>query len=491
MQWCLSEVVVAYHRRGRKNVTFEGVEMFRNKIAQFWLAISVFACAAILSTPSYALPSFARQTNKACSACHFENFPMLTDYGRAFKASGFTEVYAPEYVRRNTDAAEMSLPLVLNASFFGTMRYDRYSGNTVNAAGQQTNADFSEWTVPEEASLFISGRVAEYVGFHSEIGLRPSTALAALKLPFSFPINDSMRVLVVPFAADGHGPSYGFEVLNTGASDIHLTFEHEAQASTYSYFRIEETGATGAAAVLWDPRFFVSFTKWAPTYGGPAGIGSNYSPGSAIQTGKGPNANYFRGVYFVPIRGWDTAVGIQVFTGSAAVSYDSTSGCCFNGAYQETKAWIIDAQIQGSIFNHQLGVYFTHGLAPASPSNADPVSGNAENLFNFTDRAAGMGVNTKSATTLTASYSLIPYKLNLTAAVLVANNGSDRAITGVSASDNAYTLGLVYMFAQNVKMFFEGTKLQNPGWFDGITTTNGQIATGIKQQLTFKLMYDL
>src|SRR5450759_5171226 len=178
MQWCLSEVVVAYHRRGRKNVTFEGVEMFRNKIARFWLAISVLASAAVISSPSYALPSFARQTNKACSACHFENFPMLTDYGRAFKAGGFTEVYAPENVRRNTDAAEMSLPLVLNASFFGTMRYDRYSGNTVDSSGNQTNADFSEWTVPEEASLFISGRVAEYVGFHSEVGLRPSTALA-------------------------------------------------------------------------------------------------------------------------------------------------------------------------------------------------------------------------------------------------------------------------------------------------------------------------
>ena len=465
--------------------------MFRNKIARFWLAISVLASAAILSTPSYALPSFARQTNKACTACHFENFPMLTDYGRAFKASGFTEVYAPENVRRNTDGAELTLPLVLNASFFGTMRYDRNSGNTVDSSGSQTNSDFSEWTVPEEASLFISGRVAQYVGFHSEVGLRPTTALAALKLPFSFPINDSMRVLVVPFAADGHGPSYGFETLNTGASDIHSTFEHEHQAATYSYLGIGDAGATGVTAVLWDPRFFVSFTKWAPTSIGPLGIGSNYSPGSGIQTGKGPTANYFRGVYFVPIRGWDAAVGIQYFSGSAAVPYDSTSGCCFSGAYQHTRAWIIDAQVQGALFNHQLGVYFTHGSAPASPSNADPVSGNGENLFNFQDRAAGIGVHAKTATALAASYSLIPYKLNLTAAILIANNGSDRSITGISASDNAFTLGLVYLFAQNLKIFFEGTKLQNPGAFDAITTTNGQTATGIKQQLTFKLMYDL
>jgi hypothetical protein len=467
--------------------------MFRNKIARFWLAISVLASAAILSTPSYALPSFARQTNKACSACHFENFPMLTDYGRAFKAGGFTEVYAPENVRRNTDAAEMSLPLVLNASFFGTFAYNRYSGNTVDSTGAPTYADFSEWTFPQEASIFISGRVAEYVGFHSETTLRPSTALAALKLPFSYPITDSMRVLVVPFGTGNHGPSYGFETLNTGASDIHLTFEHAGQTSTYSYFAIDGTGASGAAAVLWDPRFYVSVTKWAPTYTGPVGVGSNYSGGSGIQTGKGPSANYFRGVYFIPIRGWDTAVGVQVFSGSGAVAYDSTNsaGALFNGAHQWTKAWIIDAQAQGALFNRQLGVYFTHGSAPASPSNADPVTGNNENLFNPTNHATGTGVNAKTSTTLTASYSVIPYKLNLTAGIMVANNGSDRAITGVSASDNAYTLGLVYMFAQNVKFLFEGTKLQNPGALDGIITTNGQIATGIKQQLTFKLFYDL
>ena len=441
--------------------------------------------------PAEALPSFARQTNKACSACHFENYPMLTDYGRAFKAGGFTEVNPPEQVRRNTEAAEMSLPLVLNASFFGTFEYDRYTGDKLNSAGQATNANFGEWYYPQEASIFISGRVAQYVGFHSETTLRPTTALSALKLPFSFPIGDELRVLVVPFGADGHGPSYGFEVLNTGANDIHLPFEHAVSTSSYSYFGIDGTGASGATAVLWDPRFYVSVTKWAPTYGANAGIGSNYAPGSGLQAGKGPSANYFRGVYFIPIRGWDTAVGVQIFSGSAAVSYDSTSGTNFNGAYMDTKAWIIDAQMQGALFGRQVGFYFTHGHAPASGGSADPATGNGENLFNFQDRAAGIGVHAKDVTTLTTSYSVIPYKLNLLAGIEIANNGTDPSITGVSASDNAYTLGLAYMFAQNVKFRFEYTKLQNPGQFDGITDTNGNIATGIRQAFTLKLLYDL
>src|SRR6202158_1758267 len=119
--------------------------MFRNITGKFWLAISVLVSTAVISTPSYALPSFARQTNKACAACHFENFPMLTDYGRAFKASGFTEIYT-EPTREKTDSAsaDMSLPLVLNAAFFGTMRSDRFSGRKFDSDGKPTYAYLSD-----------------------------------------------------------------------------------------------------------------------------------------------------------------------------------------------------------------------------------------------------------------------------------------------------------------------------------------------------------
>jgi hypothetical protein len=455
--------------------------MSRSKIAKFWLAVSVLVSAAVLSTPSQALPSFARQTNKACSACHYQNFPMLNDYGRAFKASGFTEIYS-EKTRENTDSAELSIPIVLNAAFFGTMRYDKYSGPSgANPDGSAYNNSFSEWTVPEEASLFFSGRVASNVGFHSEIGLRPSAALAAFKLPFSFPINDTMRVLAIPFSADGHGPSYGFETLNTGASDIHLPFENGGQTSAQGYFGTGDLGSTGAAFVLWDPRFFVSFTKWAPT-GGPLGIGSNYSPPDGIQTGKTPSSTYFRAVYFLPTPGWDTAIGYQNFGGTSVTpgynSADPLATGPYDGSQVETKLWVIDAQIQGAIGEHPLGVYFTHGVAPATPA------GGTSNFFNTNP-------NQKTATTISASYGLIPGKVNVSAAYLRADNGTDSSATGLPSSDNAFTVGAVYLFSQNVKFQFEVSRLQNPGAFDGINDTNGIAATGIKQKMTFKLWYDM
>ena len=459
--------------------------MFRNKIGKFWLAISVLVSMAVISTPSYALPSFARQTNKACAACHFQNFPMLTDYGRAFKASGFTEIYT-EPTRENTDSGELSLPIVLNSAFFGTMRYDRFSGDRTDSAGSPTYANFSEFTLPEEASLFISGRVASNVGFHSEIGLRPSAGLAAIKLPFSFPINDSMRVLVVPFAADGHGPSYGFETLNTGASDIHLTFENGAQTSAQGYLSTADQGASGVAAVLWDPRFYVSYTRWAPTFiGGPAGIGSNYAPGNGIQAGKTPSANYFRAVYFVPIRGWDAAIGFQDFSGSSATPFDATAGALFDGSRVNTVLWVIDAQVQGAIGKYPLGVYFTHGHAPPSGTN--------QNLFNLSDPVNGIGVHAKTATTITSSFGLFPGKINISAGFMRANNGTDSSITGFPSSDNAFTAGVVYLFSQNVKFLFEFTRLQHGSGhdLDGEFDTNGHPVADVNQKMTFKLFYDL
>ena len=47
--------------------------------------------AFLAAKPAEAVPSFARQTGQACTACHVGAFgPQLTDYGREFKLHGYT-----------------------------------------------------------------------------------------------------------------------------------------------------------------------------------------------------------------------------------------------------------------------------------------------------------------------------------------------------------------------------------------------------------------
>ena len=56
----------------------------------FAFTVGIPMLAAIgLAQPSWAVPSFARQTGLACEACHTV-FPQLTPFGRVFKASGYT-----------------------------------------------------------------------------------------------------------------------------------------------------------------------------------------------------------------------------------------------------------------------------------------------------------------------------------------------------------------------------------------------------------------
>ena len=50
-----------------------------------WLWVAVI----VLPGPASAVPSFARQTGMACTACHTE-FPQLTPFGRWFKLNGYT-----------------------------------------------------------------------------------------------------------------------------------------------------------------------------------------------------------------------------------------------------------------------------------------------------------------------------------------------------------------------------------------------------------------
>src|ERR1700720_1673445 len=53
-----------------------------------YLKLLAFIALGGAMTPSWAVPSFARQTGMACAACHTV-FPELTPFGREFKLNGY------------------------------------------------------------------------------------------------------------------------------------------------------------------------------------------------------------------------------------------------------------------------------------------------------------------------------------------------------------------------------------------------------------------
>src|SRR5665647_3614362 len=91
------------------------------------LFLAGIMAAVTFASEVSALPLFARQTGMACSACHFQHYPMLNGFGRAFKSAGYTMMGAQGKVEGDS----LAIPNTLNMAVLATAGYEK----TNQAAG--------------------------------------------------------------------------------------------------------------------------------------------------------------------------------------------------------------------------------------------------------------------------------------------------------------------------------------------------------------------
>jgi hypothetical protein len=405
-----------------------------------------FVAAAIVATPSQAIPAFARQTGKACLTCHFQHFPLLNDYGQDFKAGGFVDMGKEGLVK----GKELSLPEILNASIFVNTVYTKTNGT--DTAGTSTAASGS-LEFPQEAAILFGGRVNDNVGFFLEASLTGGgptnpAILANFKIPFMYKVGD-FRTGVVPFTTDGMGPAFGFELLSTGAVSNMRTLDFAEAGSAQQYINTG-AAATGASFVLQHPQFFVNFSRWSP----------NHIGGNAGGFSRAPTSNYLRAAWTPTFGDWNLGLGFQSWSGSS-YQLDNT-GVSPQTLLVETKATAIDFQAQGAVGPYPLGVYLTHAYVPAP-------SAGTTNLFS-SDPSGGAVTEKRKATILAGELGIIPNKVTLTLALRNATTG----IAG-ETKDDATTFGARYNYAQNVAFRLEYTKgkkdTAGDGRFDGAGDT--------------------
>src|ERR1700722_1005302 len=112
-------------------------------------ALAIIAACLGLSTPSRALPSFARQTGKPCAQCHTVAYgPALTAYGRQFKLNGY--VWG--------DAKEVIPPIA--AMVQGGFTHTAKAQTEPPADHFATNDNLSV----DQVSLFYGGRITQHIG---------------------------------------------------------------------------------------------------------------------------------------------------------------------------------------------------------------------------------------------------------------------------------------------------------------------------------------
>ena len=392
------------------------------KIIRSMSLLAAFAVAAIVATPSHAVPAFARQTGKACSTCHFQHYPALNAYGQDFKAGGYTDVGKQPLLK----GSDLSLPTILNASLFFKFRYQDTNGKDLPGTATAASGD---WQVPDEFALLFGGRVTENIGFMLEGQLADNTApfLAGFKMPAMYKIGESsVKAGVVPYTTDALGASYGFELLNTGAVRNVRINEHRSETSAQQYIGTA-TAATGAAFVVSHPMFFANISRWTPNHAGDA-------------SGQKLSSTYVRVAVTPSFGDWELGGGVQSWSGKAK---DAT-GIGIN----ETKAWALDFQAQGAVGSYPLGIYLTHANAAGTAAGST-----TPNLFNGNP-------DDKTATTILGEFGFLPGKATLQLGYRWADTG---ALSADNPKDNAWTVGATYQIAQNVQLQAQHTSRSKGG----------------------------
>ena len=108
------------------------------------------------------VPSYARQTGLACSACHYQ-FLTLTPFGRKFKLNGYTLTNLPSLVEKDSTT---------NGGRLGLSPFSLLSA-MVTAAVTHTKDEVPDTqndavALPQELSGFLAGRIAPKVGLFSQ-----------------------------------------------------------------------------------------------------------------------------------------------------------------------------------------------------------------------------------------------------------------------------------------------------------------------------------
>lgn len=392
------------------------------------LSLAGVLAAAAFAPEASALPVFARQTGMACLACHFNHAPLLNGFGRAFKSAGYTMMGSQGKV----EGEGLDIPDRLNMAVLTTAGYEKATGGT-------SPAPRGAYALPSsggELSIFYGGRIMESMGFLSELGTGGGTAATgAAKLLYLPEVADGTRLGLVFDVNNGQGVAHGFEILNTGAVNVHKMAIGQTHVNVYSAAQWMGTNnaTSGVSLVALKDIGYINFSAYdaAPQ---SLGAGATNLP-----------LHYFRAAATaIDVAGFEMSGGLQRWYGYTTgtqfdANYSSTAVAPQVAAIQEGlySATVIDFQAQGTVAGKSTGIYASYGVAPVNSlfgaGNIPGIGAVVVNAFDAKSLNIGVDMN-------------LGHEFIGRAALRRATNGAD------GASDNAFMVGAIYELAQNVEL---------------------------------------
>lgn len=144
--------------KSRSNsVAFLKIDQIENDFTK-WIIILIVVLLPFNVAKS--LPSYARQTQLSCTACH-TSFPELNSFGRMFKANGYTLTTASTINDQSGDSLKPRTRLnLLNNLPLSVMAQSSFTSIAKDVVGQQNNSG----QFPQQLSLFFAGQITPHIG---------------------------------------------------------------------------------------------------------------------------------------------------------------------------------------------------------------------------------------------------------------------------------------------------------------------------------------
>jgi len=128
------------------------------ELHQGYLRVFAIGLLCVVSTKSWAVPSFARQTGMTCAACH-TIFPELTPFGREFKLNGYVLDNIKQITGIDVDSHQtLALNSIPPISMMVQISYTHTSTTLPDSALPGALAKDGEVLFPDQASFFMQAK---------------------------------------------------------------------------------------------------------------------------------------------------------------------------------------------------------------------------------------------------------------------------------------------------------------------------------------------
>jgi len=380
---------------------------------------------ALAPTTASAIPAFARQTGAACYSCHFQTFPAINAFGRAFKEGSFTDVGDEALVEDD----ELSIPAVLNATFV-------VKANLQNVDVTNRSSD-TFYNIPTDAVLMLAGRIGSNTGAFIEF----DGGAANWQLINSFDVS-GFKVGI-----GAHKTGFG----GSGVLELSNVFgQHGGVLGGKGISAIQNAGfsqdTTGIGVWIGNDLGVVQFAVLAPAEAtaGTVNIGSSF-------------AKLVRVIATLDVGGWDTLIGFGNVTGSAGKGTKSVAPA---GLVADVRVpmnlQFVDAQVQGEVGDMSIGIYgdWAHAKGKTSTTGFG-------NFYGGALAAAGPGTGGPNAALTSGNfinnkfdaYSIRATVQPIARVILLAGYGYQKNTAALADTTNKeFQLGVNYSVYQNMEL---------------------------------------